>query len=112
MNSVYHQQLKSKATPMNEVFSSIGFRVFLTLLVVVLLVLYVVRLATVSVKGYDISSLQTQVNTLQEENQRLEFEIAKNASMQSIQTRLKRIQFVPAQNPEFATIKPPVIAQR
>lgn len=89
-----------------------GFRIFLTILTLVLLVLYVVRLSTVSVKGYDISALQTQVKKLQEDDTKLQFEIAKNGSMQNIQDRLKGIPFVPAEKPEFASLIPPLIATR
>lgn len=89
-----------------------GFRIFLTVLTLVLLVLYVVRLSTVSVKGYDISALEKQVKTLQEDDRKLQFEIAKNGSMQNIQDRLRSGQFVPAEKPEFASLQPPAVAVR
>jgi hypothetical protein len=95
-----------------KMFDSHPLRIFLTVLAFVLLVLYVVRLSTVSIKGYDISALQKEVNVLQSEQERLEFEIAKNGSMQSIQERLKNVPFVPVEQPEFASLGTPIIAHR
>ncbi len=92
--------------------ASHGFRIFLTVLTLVLLIFYVVRLSTVSVKGYDIAALQKQVKSLQDDDNKIQFEIAKNGSMQSIQDRLKRVQFVPAEKPEFASLVPPIVAVR
>ncbi len=113
MNSVYHNNLiKQERMDYSKLFQSITFRVFLTILCLVLLVVYVVRISTISVKGYDISALQKQARELQDENQKLEFQIAQNASMQSIQQRLKTIQFVPADKTEFVNLAPPVIAKR
>ncbi len=92
--------------------SSHRFRIALTVVTFVLLVFYVARLSTVSVKGYDISALQKQVKSLQDDDNKLQFEIAKHGSMQSIQDRLKNVQFVPAEKPEFASLVPPVVAVR
>lgn len=113
MNSAYHENLiKSERIDSSKIFQSMSFRIFLAVLCLVLLVLYVIRISTISVKGYDISALQKQARDLQDENQKLEFQIAQNASMQSIQQRLKTIQFVPADKTEFVNLAPPVIAKR
>jgi len=95
-----------------EFLATNSFRIFLTVLTLALLVVYVVRLSTVSVKGYDISALQKEVKTLQDEQARLQFEIARHGSMQNIQNRLKSIQFVPIEKPEFASLESPIIAAR
>ncbi|OGH66407.1 MAG: hypothetical protein A3B90_00135 [Candidatus Magasanikbacteria bacterium RIFCSPHIGHO2_02_FULL_41_13] len=112
--ATYHDNLitEKRKRELPPFLSSNIFRIFLTLLAFVLLILYVVRLSTVSVKGYDISALQKQVKILQDEENKLQFEIAKNGSMQSIQNRLKTVQFVPAEKPEFAVIAPPIVAVR
>jgi len=97
---------------MSRLLSSQSFRIFLTALTFVLLIVYVVGLSTVSIKGYDISALQKQVKVLQDDDNKLQFEIAKNGSMQSIQGRLKNVQFVPVEKPEFASLQPPAVAVR
>ena len=107
-----HAQKMKQAKHSFDFLASNAFRIFLTILTLTLLVLYVVRLSTVSVKGYDISALQKEVKTLQDEQARLQFEIAKNGSMQNIQNRLKSIQFVPIEKPEFASLQSPIIAAR
>ncbi len=116
MNSAFytsnHNQMLRQEKHLPGFLTGHGFRVFLSILALALLVLYVVRLSTVSIKGYDISALQKEVKTLQEEQAKLQFEIAKNGSMQNIQSRLKSIQFVPVENPEFASLEAPIIAQR
>lgn len=94
----------------SALLSSHSFRIFLTILTFVLLIVYVMGLSRVSIKGYDISALQKQVKVLQEDDNKLQFEIAKNGSMQSIQGRLKNVQFVPVEKPEFASLQPPVVA--
>jgi hypothetical protein len=112
--SVYQNHTKNikQTRDFSAFFSSHGLRIFLTVLAFVLLILYVVRLSTVSIKGYDISALQKEVNVLQSEQERLEFEIAKNGSMQNIQARLKNATFVPVEQPEFASLDAPIIAHR
>lgn len=113
MNSAYHENLiKHERIEYSKIFESIGFRIFLTILSLILLVVYVMRISTISVKGYDISALQKQSRELQDENQRLEFQIAQNSSMQNIQQRLKSIHFVSADKTEFVDINSPVIAKR
>ena len=115
MNYAMYHDNRISAKQTREVpgfFAGNTFRVILTIVTLVLLGLYVARLSTVSIKGYDISALQPQVKTLQEEDSQLQFEIAKNGSMQNIQDRLKSVQFVPAEKPDFASLIPPVVAVR
>lgn len=113
--TVYRENFRASSQARVEVANlllSTSFRIVLILASLVLLVLYVAHLSTASVKGYDISALEKQVKTLQEENSKLEFEIAKLGSMQNIQERLRSIQFVQVEKPEFALIQSPIIAQR
>lgn len=112
--ATYHDNLinEKRNHELPDFLSSNIVRIFLIILTFVLLIVYVMRLSTVSVKGYDISALQKQVKSLQDDNNKLQFEIAKNGSMQSIHDRLKSVQFVPAEKPEFAAITPPIVAVR
>lgn len=107
-----HTQNMKQEREFSRFFASYGLRIFLTVLAFALLILYVVRLSTVSIKGYDISALQKEVKVLASEQERLEFEIAKNGSMQNIQNRLKNGAFVPVEHPEFASLDAPIIAHR
>jgi hypothetical protein len=111
MNHInYRENFRSSAIENDSFLMSIGFRIFLSILVLCLLGLYVARISVISVKGYDISNLEHQVKTLQEENQKIEFDIANKGSMQNIQARLQGIPFVPVEKPEY--VQAPIVAQR
>ncbi len=88
------------------------FRIALSVLIVFLGVLNIVNLSSLSTKGYDISDLQKQITSLERENQKLEFNIARHGSMQSIQERLKNMDMIAADNVEYATIVGNTVARR
>lgn len=73
---------------------STTFRAVLMTAVAVFGILYVVQTSSLSTKGYEISDIEKQIQVLEQDNQRLEFEIATNRSMQSIQDRLKDMNLI------------------
>jgi cell division protein FtsL len=88
------------------------FRVCLSVFILVFGVLHVINLSTMSTKGYDMTKLQKQITSLERENQKLEFKIAKYSSMQSIQERLNNMDMVVADNVEYVTIMGTTVARR
>lgn len=66
----------------------------LSLFVVVLGVLYLVKTSSTSAVGFELTDLRKQAQTLEQENERLELEVANYSSMESIQQRLKGMDLV------------------
>lgn len=88
------------------------FRVVLSAAMAVLAVLYVAQTSSVSTRGYDINVLQKKMTVLKQDNQRLDFEIARHRSMESIQARLKNFNLVAADQVEYVTLPGTAVARR
>ena len=101
-----------KRMMMKRLLLSNTFRVCLFVFVVVFGVLHIINLSTMSTKGYDMTKLQKQITSLERENQKLEFKIAKYSSMQSIKERLDNMDMVVADNVEYATVMGTAVARR
>ena len=91
---------------------SASFRAGLLVVICAVGILYVLQTSSISTKGYKISELGKQVQNLKQENERLEFSIATNRSMQSIQERLKVLNLVVEGNPEFVVLAGTAVAMR
>ena len=63
--------------------------------------LYLGQMNSVSTKGYAISDLEKEINNLEQENERLQFKIAKLGSLQNIQERMGGLQMVSVDNVEY-----------
>ncbi|OGH68616.1 MAG: hypothetical protein A3J66_01185 [Candidatus Magasanikbacteria bacterium RIFCSPHIGHO2_02_FULL_47_14] len=81
-------------------------------LALTLLVLYVIQTSTLSTKGFDIAQLDSRIRELEQENQRIDFQIAQHRSMQSIQGRLTSLGMVSAENPQYINLGGSVVARR
>jgi len=75
-------------------------------------VLYVTQLSTASTSGYVMKDLNKQIQALQQDNQKLEFEIASQSSMQNLQERLKSTDLVMAGNVQYALLTGSAVAMR
>lgn len=106
------QTLRDKRDAVKQLLISTTFRASLLLIAVVLLVLDVMQVSAVSTKGYDISEYEHQIEVLQQENERLEFQIATSRSMQSIESRMAALQLVDAEYPQFTRIMETAVARR
>jgi len=73
-------------------FVVIGFGIF-----------FVVQTNTVSTKGFEISDLEKQIQTLKQENRTLEFQIAESGSMDSIQARVAELHMIPVDQIVYVT---------
>lgn len=107
-----NQTMRQKRMAVRQLFLSTSFRAVLLTVIALFGVLYVVQTSSASTKGYEIRDLEGQIQSLEHETQRLEFEIATNRSMQSIQTRLAMMNMVPADNIEYATLVGSAVALR
>lgn len=80
--------------------------------VVVFGILYVAQTNAFSTKGYEINEIEGQIQALEQENQKLEFEIATHGSMQSIQSRLPSLDLVAVDGVKYVTLTGSAVARR
>lgn len=110
--SLNYKTRREKNLAVKQWFLSTTSRFVLLLVVAALGVLYVVQTSSASTTGYQIRDLEKQIQSLDNENQKLEFEIATSRSMQSIQERLKTTDLVFADNVQYATLVGSAVALR
>jgi len=91
---------------------STSFRAGLLVVIAFFGIMYVAQTSSASTKGYEIRDIEKQLQTLEQENQKLEFEIATHRSMQSIQSRLQNTNLVVADNMEYVTLVGTAVARR
>ena len=70
--------------------------VWLMVFIVIFAVLYLVEVNSISTKGYEIKNLEKRMTSLQESNKRLELEAASLKSIQTIESDVKVLNFVPS----------------
>jgi len=75
-------------------------------------VMYIVQTNSISTKGYEMSDLEDQITLLEQDNQKLEFQIASNKSMKSIQTRLSGTELVAADSYQYGSLVGTAMAMR
>jgi len=80
--------------------------------IVVFGVLYVMRTNAISTKGYEMNNIEGQIQALEQENQKLEFEIATHRSMQSIQSRLPNLNLTTTDDVKYVTLTGSAVARR
>jgi len=113
MNKYKHKQTRrDKRLALKRWMVSTSFRAGLLAFTIVFGLLYVVQTSTVSTKGFVISDLQSELQTLEHETRALDVEIAKNRSMVSIQERLQGMDLVDARTVEYVTPVGTVVARR
>jgi len=113
--TTYHPKqktLREKKKAVKRWLLSTTCRALLIVLVTVFGVMYLMQTSSVSTKGYEISDLEGQLRGLEEENQRLEFKIATQRSMKSIQQRLQGTELVAANDVEYVTLVGTAVALR
>jgi hypothetical protein len=96
------QTLRQKKQAMNRWFFGRTCRTFLVVSLFMFGFLYLLQTSTVSSKGYELSDLESRVQNLERDTQRLEVEIAAYRSMRSIQDRLENMDMVVADHVEYA----------
>ena len=106
------QTIREKRMIMKRLVLSNYFRYGFAIFIFFFSVSHIINLSVMSTKGYDITDLQKQITVLERENQKLEFKIAKNSSMSSIQERMNGMNMVAADKVEYMTITGSVMARR
>ena len=77
-------------------------RICLIIFTVAFSLLYLLQTNAVSSKGFEMSELEKQINELERETQKLDVEISRHRSIQSIEERLQNLEMVAADNVEYA----------
>lgn len=73
---------------------------------------YLAQVSAVASKGYAIRSLQDEIDTLKEESEKLEFEVAKEKSMVAVEEKVAEMGMVPAGGIEYLSPSEPAVAMR
>lgn len=92
---------REKRQAVRKLFLSVYFRFFLIGAFVCLSFGLALEVSSVSTRGYDIAEKEKKIDELEKANRRLDYAIAKNRSMESIQDRLKKTDMILASNRVF-----------
>lgn len=106
------QTLREKKEALNKLLFSTSFRMSVGIFVLVFGVLYILKTTSVSTKGYIISDLEKQVATLEYENRKMDVEVAKLKSMQSLQERIASTDLVAVANVDYLNVLDGAVARR
>lgn len=114
MSPYYRSQItrREKKIAVKQWLLSSSFRVLFLVFVTFLGLLFVWQTSSASTKGYTINDLEKRVISLERENQKLEFAIAKNRSLQSIMERLPQTGLVVADDVNYAILVGASVALR
>jgi hypothetical protein len=92
--------------------SSAPCKIFLACLILAVGGWYIVKISAISATGYDLAALEEDIEELTRENQRLQFEIAKQQSMASIEARLPALQLVAVDGVEYLDAGGAIVARK
>ncbi len=107
-----HITLRQRKMAWREMFLSSTCKCAVMVFIVFFGVLYVLQTSSISAKGFAMSDLEQQIQTLENENQKVEFEIATHRSMKSIEQRLQSMNLVTVDNAQYATLTGNSVAMR
>ncbi|MFA4831681.1 MAG: hypothetical protein WC862_03090 [Patescibacteria group bacterium] len=88
------QTRREKRLAVRQWLFSASFRAILLTALMIFSVLYIIQMNSISTKGFDISNLQNDIQTLKYQTRALEVQIAEKRSMASIQERIKGMNLV------------------
>lgn len=106
------QTQREKRIAIKKWMVSTWFRAGLIVAIIVFGVLYIIEMSSVSTKGFVISDLQKQLQTLEHETRALDVEISKYRSIKSIEERLQGMDLVYATQVDYVTPVGTVVARR
>jgi|GEM_PF-2532572 hypothetical protein len=93
--------------------TGVGVRLVIASLMVVLGVGYIVQIGTLTTSGYQIAALEKQVNSLDDDTQKLKSELATFQSISNVEKRIVPGSMIPASNIRHIKVtSETVIAQR
>lgn len=73
---------------------------------------YLAQISATASKGYAIRSLQNEIDSLKEEKEKLEFQVAKDRSMVAVEEKVSALGMVPVTEIEYMTASDPIVAKR
>ena len=115
MTTLRRQLLMMKTTEirhiMGRMFGS-TFRITLATIGLVLGVLYIIQVSAITATGYDLATLERQIEELKRENQRLSLQIATHRSMTNIEKRIADLELVSVDAIEYLRSGDAVVARR
>lgn len=79
-------------------------------LILMIGLLYIVQVNRATTKGYQMRTLEDQIELLGIENQHLEMKVAENKSVASINERVQMLGMVPATTPDYVAVGTPTVA--
>lgn len=88
------------------------WRPLLAVMVVLLGVSYVVELNLISSRGFQARRLEQRLNSLREENRRLNLQVAELQSLTSVGERIQTLGLVPAESVQYLTVGGAAVARR
>jgi hypothetical protein len=95
------------------VVESIGARVLICTLIVVIGVAYIGVMSSVSTKGYELKRVEREVTALRDANDRMQIHIAEQGSLRRVRERVQALRMVPIDGVIFAsTLSQHPVAQR
>lgn len=72
---------------------------------------YLMQINTASSKGYEIRTLEREISELQETGDRIELKVAKEQSVQAVETKVKEMGMVPTSNIDYVMATVPQVAR-
>lgn len=110
--SCHNTSVRKKKSQLTRLVGSRFLRGALSTAIILMSFFYVMQTNAASTKGYLMSDLENHIKTLEQENRRLEVEISKNQSMQSIQERLAQVNLVAIDRADYLNVAGTAVAQR
>lgn len=107
-----HITMREKKQAWQMLFFSTSCRFALIFFVGFFGILYVMQTSNLSAKGYELSDLSKQIRILEQDNQKLDYDVANQQSMQNLEERVKKLQLVAASDAEYATLLGNAVAVR
>ncbi len=114
MSQCFYQDrtMREKRLARKQWFFSTSCRFFLVGLTVLFGVLFIWKTSTASTKGYELNDYEKQINSLEQENQRLQLQIAEIQSLKNIEKRIPELGMVVADSAEYALLTGSSVALR
>ncbi len=108
------ETMREKRQAVKKILLSSATRSVLMMIILVVGILHVVQISNVSTRGYDVSALERKVTLMERELDKIEYEIAMNRTMESIEGRLAANDFAQVTNARYvhAGALQTVVAQR
>jgi hypothetical protein len=72
---------------------------------------YIINITSFAASGYQLHELEKQTQSLETEVQKLQVEIADNSSLNSISSRLVKLNMIEAGNIKYLTVKNTIVAK-